>query len=210
MLIFPFQPHWLLQVGSGRPDDRQERIVFTFSLTSEEQKMLLPLKDRIIRLAKSDYSLMLDILDRLQRGRIAEQAVCPCLLNQFFLSCLAQVSMDEQPTREGSPAARAVFDYLRRHYMENPTVAQMAEELKIGETKLRSLFRKELGAPPAQLIRSLRMRQAAELLCFTDRKINDISRQCGFPNPFAFCRSFRSIYALSPSEFRKRNKNGGA
>ena len=208
ILIFPFQPHWVMQVGTGKKNDKQERLLFVFDLTSEEQKMLLPLKDRIIQLREADYSLMLDIAGHLQKGDPAELAVCPYLLNQFLLSCLSRMSMREQPAVMESSLVQTIFRFIRQQYMKNPTVAQMAEELKIGETKLRTMIRKELGVSPGQLIRSLRLRHAAELLCFTDRKINDISSQCGFPNPFTFSRSFRNVYSMSPRQFRTRNKSG--
>ena len=208
MLIFPFQPHWIMQVGTGKENDSQERLLFVFDLTSEEQKMLLPLKDRIIQLTEADYSLMLDIAGHLQKGDPVEQAVCPYLLNQFILSCLFRISMREQPAVAESSLVQTIFRFIRQQYMKNPTVSEMADALKIGETKLRSLIRKELGVSPGQLIRSLRLKEAAELLCFTDRKINDISRQCGFPNPFTFSRSFRNEYSISPRQFRTRNKTG--
>lgn len=208
MLMFPFQPHWILHVGRDREVDKQERLLFVFDLSGEEQKMLLPLKDRILRLTRADYALMLDIVRHLQQGDPAEMAVCPYLLNQFLFSCLAGAAAHEPQTAAGSPAAQAVFDYIRRHYMENPTVAQMAEDLRIGRTKLRAVIRKELGVSPGMLIRSLRVKQAAELLSFTDRKIREISRECGFSNPFAFSRTFRREYAMSPSEFRKKSGGG--
>ena len=83
----------------------------------------------------------------------------------------------------------------------------MASELDMSETKLRQLIHRETRLSPGKLIRSLRLQNAAELLCFTDRKIADISRQCGFPNPFTFSRAFRRKYGLPPQRFRSECKN---
>ena len=209
MLVFPFQQHWVLHTGSPEdPGEMQERMLFNFSLTQDEQKILLPLKDRVFTLEKTDYPLLLDVAERLQSTSEAEQSVCPYLLNLFLFRCLARISPHEQkvlPDNEPT-VVQTILNYIRTRYKKNPTVAMMASELKISETRLRKLIRRETRLSPGELIRSLRLQQAGELLCFTDLKIGEISRQCGFPNPFAFSRSFRLKYGMPPRRFRQECK----
>ena len=209
MLVFPFQQHWILHTGSPEnPEEMQERMLFNFFLPPDELKVLLPLKDRVFTLEKPDYPLLLEFAGRLQSTSEAEQSVCPYLLNLFLFRCLARVSPHEQkmlPDNEPT-IVQTIFNYIRNQYKKNPTVAMMASELKISETRLRQLIRRETRLSPGELIRSLRLQQAGELLCFTDRKIGEISRQCGFPNPFAFSRSFRQKYGMPPRRFRQECK----
>ena len=210
MLVFPFQQHWILHTGSpDKPEAMQERMLFNFLLPADELKVLLPLKDRIFALEKEDYPLLLEIAERLQRKTAQEQAVCPYLLNLFLFRCLARVSPYERKTsavREPT-VVQTILSYIRNQYKKNPTVAMMASDLNMSETRLRQLIRRETRLSPGMLIRSLRLKNAAELLCFTDRKISDISRQCGFPNPFTFSRAFRRKYGLPPQRFRSECKN---
>ena len=46
-------------------------------------------------------------------------------------------------------------------------------------------------------------RSAAELLTSTDLPISDISRRCGYENPFYFSRVFRERMGMPPSEYRR-------
>ena len=206
MLVFPFQQHWILHTGSpDKPETVQERMLFNFTLPADELKLLQPLKDRVFTLENEDYPLLLEFAQRLRSSSAAEQAICPYLLNLFLFRCLARVLPHKQKiSAENKPASvQAIFNYIRNQYKKNPTVAMMASELKISETKLRQLIRRETRLSPGELIRALRLQQAAELLCFTDTKIAEISRQCGFSNAFAFSRSFRRKYGMPPKRFRQ-------
>ena len=119
MLVFPFQQHWILHTGSpDKPKAMQERMLFNFSLPPDEQKVLLPLKDRVFTLEKSDYPLLLEFAERLRSTSEAEQAVCPYLLNLFLFRCLARVSPREQkmlPDNEPT-VVQTIFNYIRNRY----------------------------------------------------------------------------------------------
>ncbi|MOA65622.1 Exoenzyme S synthesis regulatory protein ExsA [compost metagenome] len=52
-------------------------------------------------------------------------------------------------------------------------------------------------------INSYRIRQAADLLQQSERKISDIAMEVGFDNVSYFIKVFRKAMKCSPSEFRK-------
>ena len=73
---------------------------------------------------------------------------------------------------------------------------------------IRKLFKKATGSTPHQYLLRLRLHAAADLLMNPDGKkptINDITRTCGFRDPFYFSRMFKKKYGVSPSSYRKNN-----
>ena len=71
---------------------------------------------------------------------------------------------------------------------------------------IRKLFKKSTGSTPHQYLLRLRLHDAALMLsenCSPKRTINDITRACGFLDPFYFSRMFKKKYGVSPSSYRK-------
>jgi len=208
-LIFPFQQHYIHHMGGKKKsDETQQRLLFNFTLSPEEQQPLLPLKNQIMTLESADYGFLLDFAECCRSRDPAVQANCPYFLNRLLFCFLARVNQNRQKNCSSceSEFIRKFYQVVRKHYMENPTVAELAAELNMSETSLRLRLRKEMDRSPGQLIRSLRLKQAAQLLCFTDRTVKEISVQCGFPNAFTFSRSFRQNFGISPRRFRAEKK----
>ena len=71
---------------------------------------------------------------------------------------------------------------------------------------IRKLFKKSTGSTPHQYLLRLRLHDAALMLSENSspkRTINDITRACGFLDPFYFSRMFKKKYGVSPSSYRK-------
>lgn len=56
---------------------------------------------------------------------------------------------------------------------------------------------------PKKYILHKRIERAKELLCVTDAGIFEISNSVGYEDQFYFCRIFKKMTNLSPSEYRK-------
>ena len=208
-LIFPFQLHYIHHMGGKKKNDEtQQRILFNFTLSPEEQQMLMPLKDQIMSLEDSDYGFLLDFAESCRSQEPAVQALCPYHLNRLLFCLLARVSQNKQKNYSSceSDFIRKFYKVIGTRYIQNPTVAELAAELKISETALRLRLRKEMNRSPGQLIRQLRLKQAAQLLCFTDRTVKEISAQCGFTNAFVFSRAFRRNFHVSPKRYREEKQ----
>lgn len=65
-------------------------------------------------------------------------------------------------------------------------------------------FRKEFGETVGGYQRRLRLQQAAELLLEGDTPLVEVALRCGFSSHSHFCRSFKRIHGLTPSEFRAK------
>ncbi len=82
----------------------------------------------------------------------------------------------------------------------------LAQKCNISEVYFRKLFIKKYGVSPRQYIINTRITKAKQLLTDGILKINSISEQCGFSNPYHFCRVFKEKTSLTPTEYMKKNK----
>lgn len=64
------------------------------------------------------------------------------------------------------------------------------------------------GQNTTNYIRSKRLGRAKYLLKNTDMNMGEIQDVCGFESPSYFSRAFKGEYGVTPSEFRKADKNG--
>src|SRR5687768_11299785 len=74
----------------------------------------------------------------------------------------------------------------------------------ISSSRLRHIFKSELGLSPIQYIRQQRMRKAKELLETTYLNIKEIMIRVGVNDESHFVRDFKKVYGLSPTQYRSR------
>ena len=93
--------------------------------------------------------------------------------------------------------------YLSENYGESITIAALAAHAGMSHVGFTNRFIQHTGIPPVEYLTRVRMRSAAELLTSTDLPISEISRRCGYENPFYFSRVFRERMGMPPSEYRR-------
>lgn len=96
-----------------------------------------------------------------------------------------------------------VLDYIREHYTEEISMAQLAAAAYISEPYLYEVFRKNMGTSPLAYLNSYRISVASEMLKQTEESINKISTSVGFHDPAYFNRLFRRTFGVSPRTYRK-------
>ena len=67
-------------------------------------------------------------------------------------------------------------------------------------------FRAQVGQTPAAYVSETRVRLAKQWLALTDKAIDEISADAGFPNRHYFSRVFARQVGCGPAEFRKRQR----
>lgn len=66
-----------------------------------------------------------------------------------------------------------------------------------------SKFKSVTGTTPQNYILNLRITSAKNLLCTTDYKITEISQLVGFTDSMYFCKRFKKITGVAPTDYRK-------
>jgi AraC-like DNA-binding protein len=82
---------------------------------------------------------------------------------------------------------------------------QAAEELNVGYSWFRKLFKNYTGMSPGQYYLQLKMDKARDLLGNSNKPIKEISIELNFQSNFYFSKIFKEKTGLKPTEYRQRN-----
>lgn len=99
-----------------------------------------------------------------------------------------------------------VTGYIHAHYMEPVSLKELARKFYISSFYLSRQFKVVTGFSFITYLHLTRVRNAQQLLLYTNGKIKDIAEKCGFTSFSQFNRVFNTFCGMSPTEFR-RDKN---
>lgn len=92
--------------------------------------------------------------------------------------------------------------YINQHYMEDITVAQLAQASGTSKSTLQRDMIDFTGMPPLKYIHYLRMKRAAVLLK-QNTPVADVAFEVGYNTISSFNRHFLGEFGVSPSQWRR-------
>lgn len=122
-----------------------------------------------------------------------------------LLACLARrvPGQAEQPAEgKESQHVRRAAEYIRTHYSEGISVADVAAYLSLNRSYMTTLFQRVLGTSPQEYLARYRLARAEEHLTHSDATIAAIAYSCGYQDPQVFSKAFRQRYGLTPAKYR--------
>lgn len=84
----------------------------------------------------------------------------------------------------------------------------LAQEVNLSASRLRHLFKKEVGLSLGAYRKHAGLATAAHLLTQTFLSIKQVSAAIGFTDAGHFARDFRNAFATSPTAYRRAATNG--
>jgi AraC-like DNA-binding protein len=93
---------------------------------------------------------------------------------------------------------------MKQRLDQQLTLADLSREMNLSASYLSALFKEKTRYSPIQLFTSLRMQKASQLLKETQLTIKEIAGEMGYPDPYAFSRSFKLVMGVSPKKFRDK------
>ncbi|HSI16076.1 MAG TPA: AraC family transcriptional regulator [Chthoniobacter sp.] len=102
-----------------------------------------------------------------------------------------------------------ILRFLHSQLAGDLSNAVLARRAVMGESVFIRWFKQHTGITPAIYVQQARGNHAAQLLALTDRTIEQIAADCGFPNRYYFTRVFRRHLGCGPAEYRKRQVRAG-
>jgi AraC-like DNA-binding protein len=81
------------------------------------------------------------------------------------------------------------------------SVDRLAEEMNLSTRQLMRKLRALTGETPANMIRRMRMEEAARLLAEGELSVKEVSAQVGYRSTPSFTRAFREVHGEAPSTF---------
>ena len=80
---------------------------------------------------------------------------------------------------------------------------RLAESAGVSEVYLRKLFCRYYGVPPMRYLQQFRLNKSMIRLLQSSVSISEIALECGYTNPYHFCRAFKQRTGMTPGEYRR-------
>lgn len=87
-------------------------------------------------------------------------------------------------------------------------VEQMARKMNVSKSTLHRRVKALCGLTPFELIRSIKMKKATEMLMTGHRSISEIAYSLGFNNPKYFTKCFKDEYNETPTHYQQKHSEG--
>ena len=100
-------------------------------------------------------------------------------------------------------ALNQVVAFLKCHYREKISMADMSRIARMSESTLFRRFKKAFGIGPGEYLASLRVRQAVALLKKRDMKLESIAHECGFCDSSHLWKALSAKLNKTPAEIRR-------
>lgn len=92
--------------------------------------------------------------------------------------------------------------FMEEHYMDDISLASVADTLHISPEYLSRTFKKQTGTNFNNYLNNIRLQRALELLKDYELPISEIAMQTGFQSPAYFSKCFKSAFGLSPQQWK--------
>ncbi len=99
-----------------------------------------------------------------------------------------------------------VVNYIEQHFSENISQQTLCKVINVSPQQLCRMFKECFETRPIEFLAQKRIKTACDMLCHTDKKIELIAYDTGFNNFNYFCREFKKIIKMTPSEYRNSFK----
>ncbi|OPA73227.1 AraC family transcriptional regulator [Paenibacillus selenitireducens] len=113
-------------------------------------------------------------------------------------------SMQIQTTNTSRQCAELAAAYLRRHYQEEITAAQLGENTNFHPVYIARCMHRQFGCSPMEYLQRYRIDQSKLLLLQTDYSIARVAEEVGFNQGAYFTSCFTKFEGISPSKYRQR------
>lgn len=127
-------------------------------------------------------------------------------LAELFLH-LAELPLEPREAAYLPRGQVELIRHLRDHLLSGnaayDTLESLAAEHHISVSYLQKTFKAVYGIPVYAYLKRYRLERAAEALRSTERSVTDIALDAGYTNPSKFTESFRAVYGMTPSAYRK-------
>ena len=127
----------------------------------------------------------------------------------LFLDYLTQSAKSKklvQSSKMSDYYIKEAINYIEQNCQNNITIEDIAAVCGINRSYFGKIFRNSIGRSPQEFLMNYRMVKATELLKLTSLSIAEIGSDVGYENQLHFSRAFKTIYGVSPREWRNQHR----
>ncbi|MEJ8306298.1 AraC family transcriptional regulator [Saccharibacillus sacchari] len=125
------------------------------------------------------------------------------LLLARFYELLHRLHVSLTPTVDRAAKMDATLAYLRVHFRDPLTAADLAAQAGIGVKHYGDVFRKRYGRSFGQELTRLRIEAASDRLALGHGRLKDIAAEVGYEDEFYFSRRFKQETGVTPTAYMR-------
>ena len=95
------------------------------------------------------------------------------------------------------------LEFIKEKYNTDLSMAVVSNHISMNYSLFSHVFKQYTGKNFIVYLKDLRMEEAKRLLQHTDYKVNEISHRVGYENEKHFMKTFKTVFGVSPTEYRK-------
>ncbi|GFZ79612.1 hypothetical protein GCM10008018_26450 [Paenibacillus marchantiophytorum] len=139
---------------------------------------------------------VLELFEKQEHDPLREQSLL------FDLFWKMKISAKGSTSVAGTHWLDQVKAYLDLHFTENIRIEDAARQVGIHRSHLSVAFVKKFGCSPQHYLQKLRMEKGARLLRECDWSVTEVALSLGYPELYAFTRTFTKYYGVSPRAYK--------
>ena len=98
--------------------------------------------------------------------------------------------------------------FMEENIERKVTLRELSRTLHVSETRLKNSFQARYGEPVYTWFKKQKMERAAAFLRKEEFSIQEIAAGLGYENGSKFAVAFRSVYGMTPGQYRRRVRDG--
>lgn len=99
-----------------------------------------------------------------------------------------------------------IENYIRQNY-KNVTLKSTAEHFYLSPQYLSTIIKQQTGKSFTEILRSIKMQHAHDMLLNTKMKIDDICEAVGYRDTTQFIRTFKKQFGSTPKQYQKQGES---
>lgn len=166
-----------------------------YLLKPYEEKELMLVLEEAMRITK-------ERLDREEAGHSGD-LIRETLSEEHFNEPEEQDENGQTEAVRLSKVMEVIDDCIRKQYMEDLSMQEMARQMNYSEAYFCKLFKQCFGQNFTSYLTEYRVKEAKKLLAQPTFNVKDVGRAVGYGDANYFAKVFKRITGVSPSEYRQ-------
>jgi two-component system response regulator YesN len=100
---------------------------------------------------------------------------------------------------------KKLINFMMEHYAEPLTLTETAKHFHFNPSYLSNYFSTHMHEGFIEYLNKIRIEEASKLLIKDTIPISEISEMVGYSDHSYFCKVFKKVKGLSPSQFKRKN-----
>ena len=126
------------------------------------------------------------------------------MVNTYVYSVYDEADYKKQFS--GLDTFNSVIEYIDVHYHEDLSVTLLAKRFFLSTSYLSHLFKRKTGKSIMAYVNEIRIQRAKSLLEKDELSVGTIAETVGFHDINYFCRKFKALSNMTPTEYQKRSQ----